>query len=180
MKNFKLQKIKHPRNTKGEFINKYTVLDQIADCFGKLFVGTFITGFIIFGSMIYFNQPDKPIVNDKKLIVNKIVNKVNAQSNGTIREVTMYNAGDPNQTDSSPCISANGENICNAIALGYKRCAANFVPIGTDLIIQHYGECKVTDRMNSRYKNRVDIAVSVDEYQRALNFGLQNLLVTIK
>lgn len=101
-------------------------------------------------------------------------------STGTIREVTMYNAGDPRQTDDSPCISANGENICNAIALGYKRCAANFVPLGTDLIIENYGECKVTDRMNRRYQNRVDIAVGADEYQRAVNFGLQKLLVTIK
>ena len=30
----------------------------------------------------------------------------------TIRVVTAYNVGDPRQTDDTPCISANGENIC--------------------------------------------------------------------
>jgi 3D (Asp-Asp-Asp) domain-containing protein len=99
---------------------------------------------------------------------------------GVIREVTAYNAGDPSQTDSSPCISANGENICTALALGYKRCAANFVPFGTVLEIENYGECLVVDRMNSRYQNRVDIAMMADEKARAIKFGKQNLLVTIK
>jgi len=28
------------------------------------------------------------------------------------REITAYNVGDPYQCDGSPCISANGENIC--------------------------------------------------------------------
>ncbi len=31
----------------------------------------------------------------------------------TVRIVTAYNARDPGQTDDTPCISANGENICN-------------------------------------------------------------------
>jgi len=176
MKNFKLQKIKHPKNAMGEFIKKYSVLNQITDCLATIGIGTFISGFIIFGGMVAYNQPTE--VQEPLPTVN--VAEAQIISQGTIREVTMYNAGDPNQTDSSPCISANGENVCTAIALGYKRCAANFVPLGTDLIIANYGECKVTDRMNSRYKNRVDIAVSADEYQRAVNFGVQNLLVTIK
>ena len=33
----------------------------------------------------------------------------------TVRIVTAYNAGDPRQTDDTPCISANGENICQAL-----------------------------------------------------------------
>src|SRR5210317_1340752 len=44
----------------------------------------------------------------------------------TIRVVTAYNVGDPRQTDDTPCISANGENICRALANGEMRCAANF------------------------------------------------------
>jgi len=97
----------------------------------------------------------------------------------TIRETTAYNAGDPYQCDDDPCISANGENICTALAMGYKRCAANFVPFGTRLFIDGFGECLVTDRMNSRYQNRVDIAMMADEKQRAINFGLQKLNVKI-
>jgi len=97
----------------------------------------------------------------------------------TFREVTAYNVGDINQCSGNPCISANGENICLALEKGYKRCAANFVPFGTKLLIENYGECLVVDRLNSRYKNRVDIAMKFDEKERALNFGIQNLIIKI-
>ncbi|MCK4554957.1 hypothetical protein KAU19_08470, partial [Candidatus Parcubacteria bacterium] len=49
----------------------------------------------------------------------------------TIREVTAYNVGDPYQCDDDPCITANGENVCTALALGYKRCTSNAFPFGT-------------------------------------------------
>ena len=99
----------------------------------------------------------------------------------TIREVTAYNAGDSSQCDSTPCIAANGEDICTAISLGYSRCAANFVPFGTILRIDNYGDCMVVDRMNSRYSNSVDIAMSnePDQRERALKFGRQKLNVKI-
>ena len=97
----------------------------------------------------------------------------------SIREVTAYNVGDPKQNHGNPCISANGENICAALNLGLKRCAANFVPFGTQLYIAHYGVCTVTDRMNRRYRNRVDIAMKVTEKDKALQFGLKKLKVTI-
>jgi 3D (Asp-Asp-Asp) domain-containing protein len=87
----------------------------------------------------------------------------------SIREVTAYNVGDPKQNHGNPCISANGENIC----------AANFVSFGTQLYIAHYGVCTVTDRMNRRYRNRVDIAMKVTEKDKALQFGLKKLKVTI-
>jgi 3D (Asp-Asp-Asp) domain-containing protein len=97
----------------------------------------------------------------------------------TIREVTAYNAGDPKQTADDPCISASGENICKALEQGKKRCAANFVSLGTLLHIDKYGVCLVTDRMNHRYKNRVDIAMRSDEYRKARKFGRQKLKVKI-
>ena len=97
----------------------------------------------------------------------------------TIRVVTAYNAGDPNQTDDSPCISANGENICEALATGQKRCAANFVPLGSSLYVDKIGVCLVTDRTNKRYRNRVDIAMQKNEYQKARRFGRQKLTVKI-
>ena len=96
-----------------------------------------------------------------------------------VLEVTAYNAGDPSQTDDSPCISASGEDICLALANGHKRCAANFVPFGTRLHIQDFGECTVVDRMNSRYPLRVDIAMDADEKHRALKFGIKNLEIKI-
>jgi 3D (Asp-Asp-Asp) domain-containing protein len=104
---------------------------------------------------------------------------LNDTVSASIREVTAYNVGDPKQNHGNPCISANGENICAALNLGFKRCAANFVPFGTQLYIAHYGVCKVTDRMNRRYRNRVDIAMKVTEKDKALQFGLKKLKVTI-
>jgi len=101
----------------------------------------------------------------------------------TIREITAYNVGDPNQCWGDPCISANGENICESLASGLNRCAANFVPFGTELqIIPETGwefNCVVVDRMNSRYKNRVDIAMKLSDYDKAISFGLQKLLVRV-
>jgi 3D (Asp-Asp-Asp) domain-containing protein len=97
----------------------------------------------------------------------------------TIRIVTAYNAGDPRQTDDTPCISANGENLCNALAKGQKRCAANFVPLGSQLYVDKIGVCLVTDRTNKRYRNRVDIAMQKHEYRKARRFGRQKLDVKI-
>ena len=97
----------------------------------------------------------------------------------TIRVVTAYNVGDPSQTDDTPCIAANGEDICSALAKGEMRCAANFVPLGSHLYVDKIGVCLVTDRMNSRYRNRVDIAMEKHEYHKARRFGRQKLHVKI-
>jgi 3D (Asp-Asp-Asp) domain-containing protein len=96
-----------------------------------------------------------------------------------LREVTAYNVGDPAQNYGDPCESANGEDICAALDAGSKRCAANFVPFGTQLHIAHFGVCTVTDRMNRRYANRVDIAMKKNEKKEALRFGLRQLKVTV-
>lgn len=99
--------------------------------------------------------------------------------NESLREVTAYNVGDPAQNYGDPCQSANGENICDALDAGLKRCAANFVPFGTKLLIAGYGTCTVTDRMNRRYRNRVDIAMKKNEKEKALQFGLKKLKVKV-
>ena len=97
----------------------------------------------------------------------------------TIRYVTAYNAGDPNQTDDTPCISADNSNICERLERGEQVCAANFVPLGTKLHVDKIGVCTVTDRMNRRYRNRVDIAMPKEKYKEALTFGRQKLMVSI-
>lgn len=177
--------MKQPRHLDGTYAKSYknTTREAIREIFTLKTYYTFTIGTIItsFSLTAVFLGIINPLIEDhynQPMAIPLVV--ATPKTTGTIREVTMYNAGDVNQTDDSPCISANGEDICLAIAKGYKRCAANFVPLGTNLIIQNYGECKVTDRMNSRYQNRVDIAVGVDEYERAVKFGLQNLQVTIK
>jgi 3D (Asp-Asp-Asp) domain-containing protein len=96
----------------------------------------------------------------------------------SIRTVTAYNAGDPLQTDDTPCTSANGEDICRALEAGQKHCAANFVPLGTELHIETYGWCRVSDRTHPRYRDRVDIAMKKEERRKATAFGKQQLRIT--
>ncbi len=128
-----------------------------------------------FPKRYYFSQPSEK--ENKNQVETK--KEFNDTVRASIREVTAYNVGDPKQTHGNPCISSNGENICAALNLGFKRCAANFVPFGTQLHIGNYGVCTVTDRMNRRYRNRVDIAMKVTERDKALQFGLKKLKVTI-
>ena len=99
---------------------------------------------------------------------------------GLVREVTAYNVGVREQTSDDPCIGATGEDLCRLVAQGLKVCAANFVDPKTVLLIEGYGECVVLDRMNRRYSERVDIAMSEDEIDRAVEFGLQRRLVVVK
>ncbi len=96
-----------------------------------------------------------------------------------LREVTAYNAGDSTQCNDDPCISASGENLCETLALGYRRCAANFVPLGTRLQIETLGEYVVVDRMHPRFSERVDIAMTLDEKEQAKVFGIQRLRVMV-
>jgi len=102
----------------------------------------------------------------------------------TIREVTAYNVGDINQTDNTPCIGAYPKvNLCEKVAKGKKVCAANFVPLGTELLITAPNgwnfHCVVWDRMASKNAQRVDIAMNLWEKDRAMKFGMQNLTVKI-
>ena len=129
------------------------------------------------------NDRHERVIELKNLIKRQtelIENELERQKNDLgIKEITAYNVGDINQTDDSPCISANGENICLALEKGFKRCATNFLPFGTLIEIENYGICMITDRTNKRYTDRIDIAMKKNEYQRAINFGIQKLNVII-
>lgn len=89
------------------------------------------------------------------------------------REISAYNVGDPAQTDDTPCIGASGVDICNLLDHGICVYAANFVPLGTYLQTEDFGECQVLDRMNSKYPNRVDVAMPKDSKAAAIAYGLQ-------
>lgn len=71
--------------------------------------------------------------------------------------MTAYNS-EPGQTDNSPCITANGFNVCKH---GKEdTIAANFLKFGTKVRIPElFGDrvFVVRDRMNSRYTDRIDI-----------------------
>ena len=100
-------------------------------------------------------------------------------TNDKIRIVTAYNVGDPDQNWGDPCISASGEDLCIALNSGKNRCAANFVPIGTELYIEDFGIFRVSDRMHRRFKNRVDIAMKRAELKKAKVFGKKKLRVKV-
>jgi 3D (Asp-Asp-Asp) domain-containing protein len=85
--------------------------------------------------------------------------------------MTAYNslAG---QTDSTPCITANGFDLCKH---GIEdSIAANFLKFGTKVRIPElFGDriFVVRDRMNRRYTSRVDIWMK--SYENARDFGLK-------
>lgn len=88
--------------------------------------------------------------------------------------VYAYNA-EQNQTDNSPCITANGYNLCGD---GVEDTVANnCLPFGTgvDIMGKHY---IVRDRMNKRY-GCATFDIFMKNKQDALNWGKKYLEVKI-
>ena len=96
---------------------------------------------------------------------------------GILREVTAYNVGVREQTSDTPCIGAGGHDLCLLLERNVKVCAANFVALGTILMIEKFGECVVLDRMHRRFAHRVDVAMREHEIEEALEFGRQRRIV---
>jgi 3D (Asp-Asp-Asp) domain-containing protein len=91
--------------------------------------------------------------------------------------ITAYNS-DIYQCDDSPCITANGFDVCKH---GIEdTIAANFLKFGTKVKIpDHFGDRVfiVRDRMNRRYTNRIDIWML--EKQDAKKFGIKRARIEI-
>lgn len=83
------------------------------------------------------------------------------------------------ETDSSPCIAANGKDICKLHKQGVQTCASNDYKLGAKLKIDGLGECIVSDRMNKRYTGtgRVDFYMGMD-LKGAYAHGVKKLMVT--
>lgn len=91
--------------------------------------------------------------------------------------VTAYNslAG---QTDSTPCITANGFDLCKNDT--QNVIAANFLPFGTKIRFPDYDPdtiYTVQDRMNARYAYRADIWMKTKG--EAKIFGIKRLKMEI-
>ena len=88
-----------------------------------------------------------PVNEDKDLKVTR----------SSYHPMTAYNS-EPGQTDDSPCITANGFDVCKH---GKEdTIAANFLKFGTKVRIPElFGDrvFVVRDRMNSRYTDRIDV-----------------------
>lgn len=91
--------------------------------------------------------------------------------------VTAYSST-VDQTDSSPCITANGFNVCEHNK--ENIIAANFLPFGSRVKMPDlYGDKVfiVQDRMNRRYSYRVDIWMKTRE--KAKNFGVKYTTIEV-
>jgi 3D (Asp-Asp-Asp) domain-containing protein len=91
--------------------------------------------------------------------------------------ITAYNAV-PEQTDSTPCITADGTDICKNKNI--KVVAANWLPFGTKVRIpEYFGDTvfEVRDRMNPRYSERLDVLM--ESIPEAKQFGRRHLTVEI-
>ncbi|MEK7203003.1 MAG: hypothetical protein AAB653_01680, partial [Patescibacteria group bacterium] len=76
------------------------------------------------------------------------------------------------QCDDSPCITANGFNVCEHET--EDVIAANFLPFGAKIRIPElFGEriFVVRDRMNVRFSNRIDVWMV--EKNQAKRFGVK-------
>lgn len=94
--------------------------------------------------------------------------------NEKIFEITGFNTV-PEQTDSSPCISASGDNICGRDDV--VACPREY-PFGTIFVID--GKDYVClDRTAKKYNNRLDISFDKDIIG-AIQFGKQTKQVIIK
>ena len=87
-------------------------------------------------------------------------------------EITGYSST-VDQTDDSPFIAADGTHVYDGMV------AANFLPFGTRVKIDGFGEKVFTvhDRMNKRFSERMDIWFS--DRTPALKFGKRVLKVQI-
>lgn len=91
--------------------------------------------------------------------------------------MTAYNS-EPGQTDNSPCITANGFNVCEH---GEEdTIAANFLKFGTKVRIPElFGDrvFVVRDRMNKRHADRVDVWMK--DRSDALKFGVKTAKIEV-
>lgn len=95
----------------------------------------------------------------------------------SVRVITAYNS-EAAQTDASPCITANGFNVCEH---GVEdTIAANFLKFGTKVKIPElFGDriFIVRDRMNKRHADRVDVWML--DRTDALKFGKRTAKIVV-
>jgi 3D (Asp-Asp-Asp) domain-containing protein len=119
----------------------------------------------------------QPAITDEELINTKLpINEIKVIRTKTVT-ITAYNAV-PEQTDNTPCITADGTDICKNKNI--KIVAANWLPFGTKVRIpKYFGDTifEVHDRMNPKYNNRLDVLM--ESIPEAKQFGRRTLQIEI-
>jgi len=121
------------------------------------------------------NKTTVTAINSSYLKEKKVFPENEINSNGTQRyfQISGYNSV-PEQTDSTPCIPASGDNICGMTNI--VACPRVY-PLGTKFIIN--GDVYTClDRLSEKYDGRIDIFFDKD-ITAALDWGVQYKLVTI-
>ena len=97
--------------------------------------------------------------------------------NTSVHVITAYNS-EVGQTDNSPCITANGYDVCKN---GKEdTIAANFLKFGTKVKIPDlFGDrvFVVRDRMNAKHPSRVDIWMK--DRPSAMKFGVRTAKIQV-
>ena len=151
-----------------------------------LLILVFLFDFFLFAAPVLANnaveaEELEQILADKKQIVPNVNNlpenndwQAKYMADHTI---TAYNS-EVGQCDDSPCITANGFNVCKH---GIEdTIAANFLTFGTKVRIPAlFGDriFIVRDRMNERYSSRVDVWML--EKQDAKKFGVKRAVIEV-
>ena len=126
------------------------------------------------------NLPDKiPIIEEVLPIINNILPDTDnlAVDRTSYRTISAYNS-EIGQTDSTPCITASGFNLCENAK--EDSVAANWLPFGARIRIPElFGDRVfiVRDRMSEKYSNRLDIWML--EKADAKKFGVCVALIEI-
>lgn len=121
------------------------------------------------------DQPTMEVIETE--IIESAIEALGAPIRVVSVPVTAYNSL-PGQTDSTPCITANGFNLC--LNNQQNVIAANFLKFGTKVRFPDYDPntiYTVQDRMNARYAYRADIWMK--NISDARQFGLKNLKMEI-
>jgi 3D (Asp-Asp-Asp) domain-containing protein len=131
------------------------------------------------------DQDAQNIANSTVITENKTITPITASStpvevkvkSTSVHVITAYNS-DAAQTDDSPCITANGFNVCEH---GQEdTIAANFLKFGTKVKIPDlYGDrvFVVRDRMNVKHPSRVDIWMK--DRPSAIKFGVKTAKIQV-
>lgn len=125
------------------------------------------------------NIQEIPIIEEVLPIINNILPDSEnwGVSRTSYHTISAYNS-EVAQCDSTPCITANGFNLCENAK--EDSVAANWLTFGTKIRIPDlFGDRVfiVRDRMNKRYSNRLDIWMI--EKVDAKKFGIKIALIEI-
>jgi 3D (Asp-Asp-Asp) domain-containing protein len=157
---------------------------------GSWFLTTFILILITivcgiaFGTF-FFNFVSKGVYAHVERTVNLTADTCQAPSSP--KQILSVNAtaysSSPGQTDSTPCITATGFDVCENYALygSANTLASNFLPVHTIVKIPElYGDqiFVVRDRMNPRYGLK-NVDIWMPTYSEARRFGNQEVTIEI-